>query len=126
MLQKDIKQIIISLISELDFYFEENGFLRRSNSLTYIRKLDGVIQFVSMICENKSRDNYGEEYSEDITMQETIAPNDPCFSDNEETIDETRKFIDLKASDYILFSEANSMHEIKNKDKDIIVITKVR
>ena len=87
-----------------------------------ITKLDGVIQFVSMICENK----YNDDYSEDITMQETIAPNDPCFSDNEETIDETRKFIDLKASDYILFSEANSMHEIKNKDKDIIVITKVR
>lgn len=49
MLQKDIKQIIISLISELDFYFEENGFLRRSNSLTYIRKLDGVTQKVEIV-----------------------------------------------------------------------------
>ena len=87
-----------------------------------ITKLDGVIQFVSMICENK----YNDGYSEDITMQETIDSNDPCFSDNEETIYKTRKIIDLKASDYILFSEANSMHEIKNKDKDIIVITKVR
>ena len=44
MLQKAIKQVIISLISELDLYFIENGFLRRSNSLTYIRKLDGVTQ----------------------------------------------------------------------------------
>ena len=59
-------------------------------------------------------------------MQETIDPNSPCFSDNEETIDEASKVIDLNASDYILFSEANSMHEIKNKNKDIIVITKVR
>ena len=49
MLQKDIKQIIISLISELDFYFEENGFIRRSNSLTYIRKLDGVTQKVEIV-----------------------------------------------------------------------------
>ena len=49
MLQKDIKQVIISLISELDFYFEENGFLRRSNSLTYIRKLDGVTQKVEIV-----------------------------------------------------------------------------
>ena len=49
MLQKDIKQIIISLISELDFYFEENGFLRRSNSLTYIRKLDGVTQKIEIV-----------------------------------------------------------------------------
>lgn len=87
-----------------------------------ITKLDGVIQFVSMICENK----YGEGYSEDITMQETVDPNDPCFSDNEDMTNETSKIIDLKASDYILFSEANSMHEIKNKDKDIVVITKVR
>lgn len=49
MLQKDIKQVIISLISELDIYFEENGFLRRSNSLTYIRKLDGVTQKVEIV-----------------------------------------------------------------------------
>ena len=49
MLQKDIKQVIVSLVSELDFYFEENGFLRRSNSLTYIRKLDGVTQKVNIV-----------------------------------------------------------------------------
>lgn len=49
MLQKDIKQVIISLISELDFYFVESGFLRRSNSLTYIRKLDGVTQKVEIV-----------------------------------------------------------------------------
>ena len=49
MLQKDIKQVIISLISESDFYFVESGFLRRSNSLTYIRKLDGVTQKVEIV-----------------------------------------------------------------------------
>ena len=49
MLQKDIKQVIISLISGLDFYFAENTFLRRSNSLTYIRKLDGVTQKVEIV-----------------------------------------------------------------------------
>ena len=49
MLQKDIKQVIIFLISELDFYFAENGFLRKSNSLTYIRKLDGVTQKVETV-----------------------------------------------------------------------------
>ncbi|MBU9057546.1 MULTISPECIES: hypothetical protein [Catenibacterium] len=49
MLQKDVKQVIISLISELDFYFEENEFIRRSNSLTYIRKLDGVTQKVEIV-----------------------------------------------------------------------------
>ena len=49
MLQKDVKQVIISLMSELDFYFEENEFIRRSNSLTYIRKLDGVTQKVEIV-----------------------------------------------------------------------------
>ena len=49
MLRKDIKQVIVSLISELDFYFEENGFLSRSNSLTYIRKLDDVTQKVEIV-----------------------------------------------------------------------------
>ena len=49
MLKKDIKQVIISLISELDFYFKENGFSRRCNSLTYIRKLDGVTQKVDIV-----------------------------------------------------------------------------
>lgn len=49
MLKREIKQVIVSLISELDFYFKENGFLRRSNSLTYIRKLDGVTQKVEIV-----------------------------------------------------------------------------
>lgn len=49
MLQKDIKQVIISLISELDFYFNENGFTRRRNSLIYTRNMDGVIQKVDIV-----------------------------------------------------------------------------
>lgn len=49
MLQKYIKQVIISLIFEFNYYFAENGFLRKSNSLTYIRKLDGVTQKVEIV-----------------------------------------------------------------------------
>lgn len=49
MLQKYIKQVIISLITEFDYYFAENGFLRKSNSLTCIRKLDGVTQKVEIV-----------------------------------------------------------------------------
>ena len=94
-----------------------------------ITKLDGVIQFVSMECENKHCEVYGDDYSEDITMQETIDPNDPCIKTYDDVDDESvckSNMIDLKASDFILFSEANSMHEIKYKEKDIIVVTKVR
>ncbi|WP_295254164.1 hypothetical protein [uncultured Catenibacterium sp.] len=49
MLQKDIKQVIISLISELDFYFRENGFVRRGNSLTYTRKIDDITQKIEIV-----------------------------------------------------------------------------
>ncbi|WP_337523625.1 hypothetical protein [Catenibacterium sp.] len=49
MLQKDIKQVIISLISELDFYFNEKGFVRRCNSIIYTRKIDGVIQKLEIV-----------------------------------------------------------------------------
>lgn len=44
-----MKQVIISLISEFDYYFAENGFLRKSHSLTCIRKLDGVTQKVEIV-----------------------------------------------------------------------------
>lgn len=87
-----------------------------------ITKLDGVIQFVKMYCENK----YGEGYSEDVTTQELIDTSDSCFVDTDIIANNAQNFIDLNASDYILFSEANAMHEIKYKEKDIIIETKVR
>lgn len=49
MLKREIKQVIISLISELDFYFKENGFTRRRDSLVYTRKIDGVIQKAEIV-----------------------------------------------------------------------------
>ena len=87
-----------------------------------ITKLDGVVQFVSMTCSNLT----GDGYSEDSSTQEMIDMSDPCYSDENDNTADTSNLIDLKKSDYILFSEANSMHEIKYKEKDITVITKVR
>lgn len=83
-----------------------------------ISKLDGVVQFVSMECENK----VGNGYSDDITTQELITSDD----EEDDGTYSSGNVIDLTASDYILFSEANAMHEIKYKDKDITIITKVR
>lgn len=87
-----------------------------------ITKLDGVVQFVSMQCVNK----YGDGYSEDVSTQEFIDPSDPCYADYEDVSNSDTNLIDLTASDYILFSEANAMHEIKYKEKDITIITKTR
>lgn len=47
MLQKDIKQVICSLVSELDFYFEERGFKRRKTDLSMYEKL--VLLFKKLI-----------------------------------------------------------------------------
>lgn len=53
MLQKDIKQVICSLVSELDFYFEERGFKRRKNGLIYVRKVGTTIQKIDMVFFSK-------------------------------------------------------------------------
>ena len=49
MLRNEIKQVICSLVSELDFYFEERGFKRRKNGLIYTRKIDTTIQKIEMV-----------------------------------------------------------------------------
>lgn len=49
MLRNDIKQVICSFASELDFYFEERGFKRRKNGLIYTRKIDTTIQKIEMV-----------------------------------------------------------------------------
>lgn len=87
-----------------------------------ITQLDGVVQFVDMTVKNQ----YDEGYSSDISTQEFIDQTDTYEGGYEESLNEGNNVIDLKASDFILFSEANAMHEIKYKEKDIIVVTKVR
>ena len=72
----------------------------------------------------------GGGYSEDGTTQELTDPTACGYSDydaySETTPLDLSNEIDLNQSDYMLFSEANSMFEIKNKASDIIVEVKVR
>ena len=49
MLQKDIKQVVGSLVSELDFYFENKGFKRRKNGFVYTRKISTTVQKIDMV-----------------------------------------------------------------------------
>lgn len=49
MLQKDIKQVVGSLVSELDFYFENKGFKRRKNGFVYTRKINTTVQKIDMV-----------------------------------------------------------------------------
>ena len=89
-----------------------------------VSKLDGVINLARMRVFNE----VGEDYSDDSTTQPLVDTATCCYDEYEEYMEtETGKpEIDLKKSDYMLFSEANSMFEIKNKNKDIKIIVKTR
>ncbi len=89
-----------------------------------LSKLDGVINLVRLRIFNK----VGNGYSEDATTQPLVDTTNCNYDeyddyDQEELVDDE---IDLLKSDYMLFSEANSMFEIKNKNSDIKVIVKTR
>ena len=89
-----------------------------------ISKLDGVINLVRLRVFNK----VGSGYSDDETTQELVQTANCCYDEYEEYDQQVTEDpeIDLLKSDYMLFSEANSMFEIKNKSSDIKVIVKTR
>ena len=89
-----------------------------------ISKLDGVINLVRLRIFNK----VGSGYSDDETTQELVQTANCCYDEYEEYDQQVTEDpeIDLLKSDYMLFSEANSMFEIKNKSSDIKVIVKTR
>ena len=89
-----------------------------------VSKLDGVINLVKMRIFNK----VGNGYSDDKITQPLVDTSNCNYDEYEEyeqqELDENE--IDLLKSDFMLFSEANSMFEIKNKSTDIKVIVKTR
>ncbi len=89
-----------------------------------VSKLDGVINLVKMRIFNK----VGNGYSDDKITQPLVDTTNCNYDEYEEyeqqELDENE--IDLLKSDFMLFSEANSMFEIKNKNTDIKVIVKTR
>lgn len=89
-----------------------------------ISKLDGVINLVRLRIFNKTSPGY----SEDATTQPLVDTENCNYDEYEEYEQQeiTDDEIDLLKSDYMLFSEANSMFEIKNKNADIKVIVKTR
>lgn len=87
-----------------------------------VSHLDGVLNLVSLKCFNK----VGDGYSEDEIPQELVQDADCCQPEDYTNDDPNSKEIDLRASDYILFSDANTMFEVKNKNTDIVVVVKTR
>lgn len=91
-----------------------------------ISKLDGVQNLVALRVYNKFGMVYG--YSNSQISQEfvTIDACDLSTLDENTDVQSRENEIDLKKSDKMLFTEANSMFEIKYKNKDIKVIVKQR
>lgn len=87
-----------------------------------LSKLDGVTNIVKMSCFNP----HGADYSDTPISQEYIDFGSCCNSYNDEYANTQDYYIDLDASDYILYGEPNAMFEIKYKEKDIRVIVKSR
>ena len=84
-----------------------------------ISKLDGVKNLIELRVYNKVGEDTG--YSEDETTQQLIDINDCCYEEYIESDGNFNRRIDLKASDKILFTEANSMIEVKYPNNDIRV-----
>ena len=89
-----------------------------------ISKLYGVINLVKMRIFNK----VGEGYSTDRSTQQLVNVSD-CDFEELDAYDrqiQNQNEINLEKSDYMLFSEADSMFEIKYKNRYIEVIVKTR
>ena len=91
-----------------------------------LSKLDGVENLVSIRIFNKVGSDAG--YSDDASTQQMVDYTTCNYDDYEEYESETtgENEIDLRKSDYTLFSEANSMFEIKYKNNDIKVEVRTR
>lgn len=88
-----------------------------------ISQIDGVINISKFQAYNKT----GDGYSDDTITQELVTADNRCYyPDGEDEVDPDDMQIDLDASDMILYSEANSLFEIKDKAKDITVVVKTR
>jgi hypothetical protein len=90
-----------------------------------ISKIDGVLNLIDLRVFNK----HGGEYSSTITTQQTGSYSDYCNNgedcDNNDG-EENRKYINLKASDKMLYTENDTMFEIRFPETDIICKVKLR
>lgn len=89
-----------------------------------ISKLDGVKNLIELRVYNKVGTENG--YSDDETTQELVDINDCCYDEYSESDSNFDRRIDLKASDKILFTEANSLIEVKYPNRDIRVNVRER
>lgn len=81
-----------------------------------ISLIDGVINLIDLRVYNE----YGQKYSSTQTTQQ-VKENTECFGTTSGEISLSRSEIDLDASDHILYSENDTMMEIKYPEQNIRV-----
>jgi hypothetical protein len=86
-----------------------------------VSKIDGVANLIDLRVYNET----GAGYSPTMTNQEIAAAGADCNKPAEESVPGRYK-IDLEASDGIIYSDGDTMLEVKYPEKDIRVFPKVR
>jgi hypothetical protein len=81
-----------------------------------ISLLDGVVNLIDLRVYNE----YGNKYSPTLTTQQTKEDTE-CYGTTTGEISTSRSEIDLDASDHILYSENDTMMEIKYPEQNIRV-----
>lgn len=114
------KTVVISdIINVIKNYLDVNSKFMGDEIYTgdiekEISKTDGVINLINFRVYNE----HGEGYSQTLIGQETIASN--AFDDENVYLgDGNADLIDLEATDGILYSDGDSMFEVKYPEKDI-------
>ena len=110
------KDVINTIIKKIEDYMDINRHMMGEeiyigDLLKEIGKIDGVINVISI----KVKNLYGEGYSSSRISQ-------PIKEKDDNNVD----IIDLEASDWVLYNDGDTMMEIKQPDKDIIVKVKLR
>lgn len=110
------KDVIASIISKVEEYMDINRHMMGEEIYIgdlqkEVGKIDGVLNLISIKVSNMYSDYNDNEYSSSRIKQPLI-PNS--------------NYIDLEASDWVLYNDGDSMMEIKNPDRDITVKIKMR
>lgn len=118
--------VIRNVINAISDYFDINNRLMGENIYVgdiekEISKIDGVINLIDFRVYNET----GSGYSSTQTSQEIVS-SDECTSCDNEPQQEGRYKLDLKASDGIIYSDGDTMLEIKYPETDIKIKAKVR
>ena len=122
--------VVSAVINKIKDYMDVNNHIMGENLYMgdlekEISKTDGVINLISMDVYNKTGATNG--YSDSQISQETVT--EDSYSDengSDSVADADSPQIDLEASDGILYSDGDSMFEIKYPENDIMVRVKER